>query len=186
MDYVPKKGYLLDIGTGFGLLPLLLGMQAKKLDIVAIDLDDRRIGFAKKASKNFQNIQFKTGRIDTLKLPTTFTTVTIIDVLYLLPKAEKIKIIRKTRRLLKPGGLVFIKINNRSLNLTYFFTWLQEKITVHFLGETATNFSGLYFETPAEIAEVMRNNGFRVKNKIRLKTPFPFFHHHWLIVGEKN
>ena len=183
IDYIPQKGSLLDVGTGFGLLPLLLTKTKHKQHI---DPDINRIKCAKKASQAFPNLQFKSGIIHQLKINKKFSSITIIDVLYLLPKLQKQKMIQSTRNLLKSNGQLLLKINDRSFSLSFFLTWLQEKITIHLLGETTTSFPDVYFENVVEVKKMLRNNGFKVKKTVRLRTPFPFFHQHWLVIGEKK
>ncbi|HCR80982.1 MAG: 3-demethylubiquinone-9 3-methyltransferase [Candidatus Pacebacteria bacterium GW2011_GWA1_46_10] len=186
ITYLPKKGKLLDVGTGFGLLPLLLKQHNSQLQIIGIDPDAERIKLARQANQNLSNFQFQVGTVLDLDLRQTFTVATLVDVLYLLPQSEKIKTIQAVYRLLEPNSLLVIKINDKSFSLSYFFTWLQEKMTVQIFKETTTNFPGLYFENAAEVSELLENNGFQVQKRVKLKTPFPFFHPHWLVVAQKK
>lgn len=186
ISYIPKEGKLLDVGTGFGLLPLLLVKSQRQRQILGIDPDEDRVAQARKASRKFIGLKFQAKIIDQLPTNERFSNITVVDVLYLLPEKEKKKLIRAARRLLKPHGLIFVKINNRSFSPNYFLTWLQEIMTVHLLRETTTNFTGLYFENAEEVGQMLEGGGFQVKKTIKLKTPLPFFHQHWLVIGQKK
>src|SRR3989304_2135319 len=62
ITYLPKKGKLLDVGTGFGLLPLLLKQHNSQLQIIGIDPDAERIKLARQANQNLSNFHVHTVR----------------------------------------------------------------------------------------------------------------------------
>lgn len=182
---LPKAGKLLDFGCGYGILTLLLEKRGFDGKIVGIDLDQERIATARKATKAYKNITFVNDTLDSLKIHQRFSTITIIDVLYLLPNSEKLKVLKKAHVLLSTGGKLLIKINDRDTSLPYFLTWLQEKMTVQLLKKTATRYSDLYFESPVELSRWLNECGFKIEKIVKLQTPFPFFHPHHLVIAVK-
>ena len=45
--------------------------------------------------------------------------------------------------------------------------------------------SKLFFDTVEEVESYLRKGSFKIQQSDRLKTPFPYFHPHWLVVAEK-
>lgn len=184
--YIPKKGSLLDIGTGFGLLPLSLATRSAKRSIMGVDPDGARIRVARKAARGSQNVSFATGSLTKQKQMKKYDAASLIDVLYLLPWEEKAKLLRTAHSSLAPKGTLIVKINDRAFTLAYFFTWLQEMMTVRIFKKTASDFRDFYFENATEMQELLEANGFRVYKIVKLTTPFPFFHPHWLLLARRS
>lgn len=183
--FIPQKGSLLDVGCGFGLLSLLLAKQNPDRRILGIDLDSDRIQAAKQLSISFPNLQFQTETLDQLSSRRRFDVITIVDIIYLLPAKAKIILLQNAYRVLRKGGYLFIKINDRSWTFRFFLTWLQELITVKLLRKTASKYSSLYFEQPNEVEMWLIEIGFQIEKKVKLPTPSPFFHPHNLIIAVK-
>jgi uncharacterized protein len=185
--HIPSQGALLDVGCGFGLLPLLLVSKNPRRVVMGIDPDRRRIEMANLTTKKYPYLTFKNTSIEKLAAlkKRTFPIITIIDVLYLLPEHEKEKMIQSARSLLSSNGQLFIKINDKSRTWRYLFTWLQEKLVVQLLKKTTAHDNGLYFENTMMMKKLLNKNQFTVTNVVQLRTPFPFYHAHWLITAVK-
>ncbi len=185
--HIPVQGTLLDVGCGFGLLPFMLVNQNPDRVVMAIDPDKRRVEIAQRIGKKYSQLSFNNATIEQLVSPkgAPFSVITIIDVLYLLPDSEKEKVIKRAHSLLTNNGRLLIKINDKSHTLRYFFTWLQEKLVVQLLKKTTAHDSGLYFENTTMIKKLLKKTHFTVTSIVKLRTPFPFYHAHWLITAVK-
>jgi 2-polyprenyl-3-methyl-5-hydroxy-6-metoxy-1,4-benzoquinol methylase len=87
-----------------------------------------------------------------------FRAITILDVLYLLPDAEKLALLRHCRRLIASDGVLLLKTNDTRPRWKYAVTRLQEQLMTG-LGLTMGG-HGLHFRSAAENAALLREAGF--------------------------
>src|ERR671925_382528 len=83
-NYVPKKGFIVDLGCGHGLFACVLREASPTRRVLGIDLDPRKIEIARSAIQDTQWLRFEVGNIVT-EAPPKCDAVTVVDVLYLLP-----------------------------------------------------------------------------------------------------
>ena len=117
-----KKTKVLDIGCGYGAISTAIAPHVKQ--VVGIDPDSNRLMFTQKRAqlsniKNLKTIKTKSG----IKLPFTkdsFDLVIINGVLEWVPttttgnpKKDQLKFLKEVKRVLKPGGQVYLGIENR-------------------------------------------------------------------------
>lgn len=183
--YIPRAGSLLDIGCGYGVLPLFLVQNGYKDKIVGLEPELKRVEIAKRAAFGYKNITYINENLDSFHVKQKYSTITLIDVLYLLPRQKKLEMLNKAYQLLKPGGKMLIKINDSVSTPAFLLTYLQELMIVHMLHITSTNHAGLYFENSHELSEWLNECGFKLERVVKLSTPFPFFHPHQLLVAVK-
>jgi len=108
VNSITKKGKLLDIGTGPGMLPTLLNKNPH-LQIIGIDINASMIFEAKKhASSN--NISFLVQDENTLKefSDSMFDVITFCSVLFLLSDEIKNNLLEEASRILKPSGEIIV------------------------------------------------------------------------------
>lgn len=108
-ELLPKKGRLLDIGTGFGYFLDLA--RERGWQVSGIEIEKKAVEFAR---SNYR-LEIFTKPISELGLPdNTFDAVTLWIVLEQLPdpKGELLNILR----ILKPGGVIYIRAYNYSFH----------------------------------------------------------------------
>lgn len=113
IDLIPfsKRGFLLDLGAGFGRLTDLYAVKFKKA--VLLDPSEKLLNKAKNKFKAGKNLDFKQGRGD--KIPFSdqvFDLVLMIRVLHHLEAPEKV--IKEISRVLKPGGFLILEFANKA------------------------------------------------------------------------
>lgn len=179
--YVPKKGKILDMGCGHGIFSKLLVEKSKKRFVLGIDPSDKKILEASKKSV-LKNLKFKKAYIDDIK--EKFDAISIIDVTYLLPQKEKLKIFKKAKELLKKGGRLILVENGYGDSFIYKLLKLQETIMVKFFRFTYSGHEGLHFLTNEGYRKLLKKSGFTVKveKKITSFLPYP----HTIFVAAKN
>jgi ArsR family transcriptional regulator len=100
-------GDLLDVGCGRGRMLKLLASRANRAVGVDIDGDARQLARAELMLAGIPNCNLRQG--DMYRLPfvdAEFDTVIVDDVI--VDAAEPVRVLREARRLLKPGGRLFV------------------------------------------------------------------------------
>ena len=81
--FVPRNGFIVDLGCGHGLFACLLREASATRRVLGIDLDPRKIDVARSAVRDTQWLRFEVGDI-VRDPPPHCDAITIVDVLYLL------------------------------------------------------------------------------------------------------
>jgi 2-polyprenyl-3-methyl-5-hydroxy-6-metoxy-1,4-benzoquinol methylase len=157
---VPPAGSLLDVGCGHGLFSLALASADPSRRIVGVDPSPAKISAAQRAGRPFGNLQFREGVVESVQ-GEDFAVVTVLDVLYLLPDAQKKSLLAACRRLLTPQGTLLLKTNDTHPAWKYRVARMQEKLMT---GAGLTMGTGeLHFRSCAENAAILREVGFTVE-----------------------
>ena len=101
---------VLDVGCGTGTLAIELKCRFPNVDVVAVDPDPKALARANhKAVRAAVEVQFDQGFADSLSYPSaSFDRVFSSFMFHHLPKDEKAGSLREIRRVLKPGGYLFL------------------------------------------------------------------------------
>jgi 2-polyprenyl-3-methyl-5-hydroxy-6-metoxy-1,4-benzoquinol methylase len=112
--YLPTRGRVLDVGSGYGLVALYLALRAPGRQLTAIELDSARVAVARASAEalGVTNVEFEAA--DVLAWCGTsgtrqFDAIYMIDVLHHLPAPAVAGLLGKLRTLLAPGGTLVIK-----------------------------------------------------------------------------
>ena len=139
--------------------------------IVGIDPSPGKIEVARRVGAPFGNVQFREGIVESIE-GDTFTAITVLDVLYLLPDAQKKSLLAACRRLLAPHGTLVVKTNDTHPAWRFQVARLQEKLMT---GAGLTLGTGeLHFRSCAENAALLREAGFAVEiHHLAHWSPYP-------------
>jgi 2-polyprenyl-6-hydroxyphenyl methylase/3-demethylubiquinone-9 3-methyltransferase len=155
---VPRAGSVLDLGCGHGLFSNLLALQSAERDVLGVDPSSVKIEVARRSSAGLPNLRYMQGYVQDVEA-SGFDAICILDVLYLLPDAEKLALLRHCRRLIAPDGVLLLKTNDTYPRWKYAVTRLQERAMTG-LGLTLGN-GQLYFRSAEQNAALLRAAGFR-------------------------
>ena len=158
--YVPKKGFIVDLGCGHGLFACLLREASPTRRVLGIDLDRRKIDIARAAIRDTQWLRFEVGDIVT-EAPPKCDAVTLVDVLYLLPFEQQEQVLRNAATALGEGAPLVVKAQERRLDPRYALTYGQELVTVS-LGLTRGARERFFFPSRAEATAMFERAGFVV------------------------
>jgi SAM-dependent methyltransferase len=108
---LPPRGRVLDLGSGYGLFPILAGARGPERQVLGIDRLARRVEIGRRVIDRAggpANVRLEVG--DFNRLPEgPFDAITATDVLLYSTLADQQKLIRACRERLAPGGILLIK-----------------------------------------------------------------------------
>lgn len=176
LKFVPKAGTIIDFGCGFGILSWLLRKRGHRIWALDISSDKRRV--AKRLLKYYKNIlivkELPEAKVD---------AIAILDVLYLMPEGEKVKLLKLLIRQLKPRGKLLISYVPKERSWSYYLAWLQEWLMVKVL--KVTKGKDINFETEAWLKQQLLRVGFKRVRCQKLSRTLFFWHKHVLFVSYK-
>ncbi|MBI3522363.1 MAG: class I SAM-dependent methyltransferase [Chloroflexi bacterium] len=159
-QYVPRNGFIVELGCGHGLFSCLLREAAPGRRVLGIDLDPRKIEVARGAVRDTQWLRFEVGDVVATP-PPPCDVIVIVDVLYLLsPEAQEL-VLKNAAAALSENSPLIVKAQERSTGPRYALTYGQELVTVS-LGLTRGGGKRLHFPTRAEALERFERSGFYV------------------------
>src|SRR6478735_5736190 len=138
---------ILDLGCGTGWASRRLARMASAGEVVGLDVADEMLHRAEEASSDFNNIRYVWGSAENIPaLDGLFTKVLSVESFYYY--ADQNKALRELKRVMAPGGQLFILINLYKDN-HYSLRWVGElKVPVQALSE-------------AEYISLLERHGFR-------------------------
>ena len=169
---VPRKGLIIDLGSGDGLLGNFLALSEPERNVVGVELNEMR---AKEADRGLKNVKFEKGDILKTNL-TGADVILLVDVLHHLPSKEKQRVmIRKCRESLQSGDVLIVAEIIEKPFLKYCFTWFTDAVILPILFEGKFFSRDFYYRKDREWLTLLRAEGFRIK-KINFKWGMPFSH----------
>jgi len=133
MDLQPTDR-VLDLGCGTGWAARRMARVVTDGEVVGLDVADEMLHRAKRASAEFKNVRYLWGSAESIPLlDDHFTKVLSVESFYYY--ANQGKALDEVRRVVAPGGKVFILINLYKDN-PYSLRWISElKVPVQALSE---------------------------------------------------
>lgn len=125
--YVPRKGFVVDLGCGEGLFANLLVEASAQRRVLGIDVDDRRIAVARATVAGREGLRFEVGDIVTVP-PPRCDAVTIVDVLYLLAPRDQERVLRNVASALAEGAPLVVKAQESRVDPRYALTYAQDLV----------------------------------------------------------
>lgn len=156
--YVPRHGFIVDLGCGYGLFTNLLVEASASRRVLGIDIDQGKIDVARTTVQGRESIRFERGDVVHEAVPTC-DAVTIIDVLYLLAPSDQEAVLHKVAAALAENAPLVVKSQERSASPRYALTYAQEVIT-NSLGLTHRGASRFHFPSRTEAQALFERTGF--------------------------
>ncbi len=170
---VPKAGRILDLGCGHGLFSAIMAISSPDRLVAGVDPSLAKIQVAGRLMDKLPNASFFQGTAADVSAA-GFDAITILDVLYLLPVPEKLKILQRCHELLRPGGQLILKTNDTHPAWKYRWAWFQEVLMTR-VGLTLGH-GDLHFLSCGENAGLMMQAGFEDVQITHIPTLLPYPH----------
>jgi 2-polyprenyl-3-methyl-5-hydroxy-6-metoxy-1,4-benzoquinol methylase len=158
--YVPRHGFIVDLGCGHGLFANLLAEASPNRRILGIDNDERKIAVARTTIQGRESVRFELGDM-IHEAPPKCDAVTIIDVLYLLPPSDQEAVLRKAASALVENAPLVVKAQERTASPRYAITYAQELVATP-LGVTRGGARRLHFQGREDAVAMFERAGFLV------------------------
>lgn len=126
LKFLPKKGTIVDIGCGYGVLANYLSLNLPDARIIGIDMDKRRIQSASQ-TVNRDNIEFYYQDVTKWEWPTC-SAVIMTDVLHHTSFTEQANVLGTVSKSLDKDGVLFIADVDPDANVRYWLSWLSDHI----------------------------------------------------------
>ncbi|EKD94508.1 MAG: Methyltransferase type 12 [uncultured bacterium] len=167
---IPKKGLIVELGCGEGLLTNYLAISEPKRKIIGYELVPERLGAAKKKIKN---TTYKVADVTKLKLSNSDIFI-LFHVLHHLPsKDDQEELLIKIKKYLNKKGKLIIVDVHVSFDIKYLAAWFADHFLVPWVFENRF-YTRAYFRSESEWKSLLKKIGYRVKTKIETKgRPFP-------------
>jgi 2-polyprenyl-3-methyl-5-hydroxy-6-metoxy-1,4-benzoquinol methylase len=108
---LPRRGALLDVGCGHGLLTLAAVLRQPGRRVVGVDVDEAKLLAGRRAAELLgvaDRVTFELVEPDWLP-EGTFDGVVSVDVLYLLGRERALRLVEAMAGAVRPGGTVVVK-----------------------------------------------------------------------------
>lgn len=168
---VPKKGFVLDLGSGDGLFANFLALQSKSRKVVGVEMSRQRVS---RSDHKLPNVSFKKGDATEVN----YKKVDCIVMFHLLHhlnsyKHQELAIERAVKMLTKNGRLIIVEIDT-TLSFKYILTSLVDHFVIPVLFENRL-YSKIFFRKASDWRELLKTN--KVKTKIlKAEDGKPFTH----------
>jgi 2-polyprenyl-3-methyl-5-hydroxy-6-metoxy-1,4-benzoquinol methylase len=129
-QYLPATGHVLDIGCGFGLFSLYYAMTGPGRLMRGIDVDQRRIGMARRAAArlSLDNVVYEEGDARAFKGDSKVAAAYMLDIVHHVPPAVVPVLLRQLHRAVMPGGILLVKDVDTRPAPKRWFTWALDKM----------------------------------------------------------
>ncbi|MHA2061359.1 MAG: class I SAM-dependent methyltransferase [Candidatus Sifarchaeia archaeon] len=156
-EFVPKQGYIVDVGCGIGILANILAIGSANRRIHGIDLDARRISLAKRTENRRKNLKFDVADVFDVSIEAA-DVVIICDLLHHLELSTQKKVLIHVYKELKDEGLLVIKEVDRS-NKKWIISFLLDSFTEIM---NITKGQKLCYRTGNQFMGIVKRIGFRL------------------------
>jgi SAM-dependent methyltransferase len=156
-QYLPTKGDVLDIGSGFGTVSLYFGSRRPLRLIRGFELEPHRVETARAAAAalGLSNVRFVQGDAAAGALDGEFDSAYAIDIIHHLPREAVPLLLRRIHACLRSGGRFLIKDVDSSPFYKRWFSLLTDRVMGGFS-------EAVYYWPTEELRAALEGAGFTV------------------------
>jgi len=156
--HIGEASFTVDLGTGLGMLPVLLGELGGRRQALGVEWDREKVHCGRHASRGLPGVEIVEGDLHAFALPAC-DVITLVDVLHYYEADRQEGILQRCRAALRPGGRLLIREGDGSRPGGARFTRMVE------MGATRMGWNrgpAVRFRPIAELRAALVALGFRV------------------------
>lgn len=167
---LPRRGRVLDLGSGHGLFSLALSIDSDQREIIGIDHDPERVRLAEGAIARHACVakpRFEVGDLEKslAKLPSgSFAGIAMIDVLHYFDTDGQRALINGAARVLEPGGILAMREVDSAGGPAAVWNRAYENVATR-IGFTRSARKRLEFRSRSGWTKMLESAGFRVQSE---------------------
>jgi len=154
---VPRSGFILDLGCGYGVATHWLAHCTDDRSFLGVDYDENKIRVAQRTAPDNPRIQFQFADILEMDYPSC-DAILLLDVLHYWTPAKQQKILDKARHALRSGGKLILRDGAKAEGAAHAKVHRREKFATKF-GFNQTR-EGLHFQSLDELVDSLKHAGF--------------------------
>jgi uncharacterized protein (DUF2062 family)/2-polyprenyl-3-methyl-5-hydroxy-6-metoxy-1,4-benzoquinol methylase len=156
---VPTGSYTVDLGTGLGMLPMVLGELGEGRKSLGVDWDSDKLPGGIQAAAGLEGVELIERDIRTLEIPSC-DVITLVDVLhYYDPEAQR-ALLTRCANALRPGGRLLIREGDKARAGGARITRLIERLVTRLGWNRAP---AVHFRPAADLQTDLNSLGFTVQ-----------------------
>jgi SAM-dependent methyltransferase len=167
---LPRRGRVLDLGSGHGLLSLALAMGSEGRDIIGIDHDEARVRLAERAGAQLHSPsrpKFEVGDLENALA--TFASgslsgIAMIDILHYLSADGQATLLNEAARVLEPAGVLAVREVDPHGGTAAMWNRFYENVATR-IGFTRSARAHLEFRSVEDWTSLLESAGFDVRAK---------------------
>jgi uncharacterized protein (DUF2062 family) len=128
---IREGAFAVDLGTGLGMLPVLIGILGGGRRMLGVEWDREKVAGAIEAAAGLSGIEVVCGDVRSCALPRC-DVITLVDVLHYYETAVQRELLGRCHEALEPGGLLLVREGDRALGGGARFTRFIESCTIRF------------------------------------------------------
>ena len=175
IEYIPNKGELLDIGTGYGTFCFILSKERPRMKITGIEKDNKRVNIAKSRVTDGSNLNFICSDIMNFSINKRYEVITCLDLIHHIPMKDHLAVLKKINKLLKDNGLLIVKDMGDKPFTKYLWNYVHDCIM--------TRSTKMYYVPKEEMTKLLEKNGFVIEY---VKDIPNFLYAHYLVISKKR
>jgi len=107
-QHVGRDSFTVDLGTGLGMLPVLLGELGERRRVLGVEWDPEKVRCGLHAARGLLGVEMVEGDLHAFPLPAC-DVITLVDVLHYYEADGQEALLKRCRAALRPGGRLLIR-----------------------------------------------------------------------------
>lgn len=161
-QYVPRHGFVVDLGCGHGLFANLLAEASATRRILGLDRDERKIAVARSTIGDREGrLRFEVADLASAA-PPRCDAITMVDVIHLMGPDEQRRVLRGAASALSEGAPLIVWTQEARVDPRYALAYAQETVSVslHFTRGQSKRF---HFPSRETALAMFAEAGFRAE-----------------------
>ncbi len=167
-QYLPERGTILDLGSGFGLFSLYYAQILPNARFRGVDLNRRRVEMAKRAALRLgvANVTYEVGDATAWRADDEYAAAYMLDIVHHIDEESVRPLLEQLWKALRPGGRLIVKDVDTRPTYKRWFTYLLDRLM--------TSRGVIRYWSADELQRLLEGVGFQVHRHLMVDyLPYP-------------